>query len=141
MVYSEEDIITQIKFLVIKASQNPKNKFSPEAWENHISLVYEYGIALAEKMKADVSIVKISALLHDYASLIDACFVEDHHIHSSRMAQQILESFNYPPEKIGQIFHCIMTHRGSKILERKTIEAECLASADALSHIINFPSI
>ena len=34
-----------------------------------------------------------------------------------------------------------MAHRGSQNIKRETIEAECVASADAISHIDNFAAI
>jgi uncharacterized protein len=36
---------------------------------------------------------------------------------------------------------CIITHRGSVPMKRLTQEAECIASADAMTHIFQVPSL
>jgi len=50
----------------------------------------------------------------------DKALYKDHHINSAIEAEKILKSFDYPTEKI---------------------EAECVASADAMAHIQNVPAL
>jgi uncharacterized protein len=47
----------------------------------------------------------------------------------------------YPPAKIEAIKHCIASHRGSVPAKRNSAEVECLANADAVTHIEQVPSL
>jgi uncharacterized protein len=96
---------------------------------------------LAKLLEADEEIVEIAALLHDFASVKDKNLYKDHHINSAIEAEKILKSFDYPAEKIAAVQHCIETHRGSIAEQRRSIEAECVASADAMAHIQNVPAL
>ncbi|MBU3179513.1 hypothetical protein KPL47_24930 [Clostridium estertheticum] len=66
---------------------------------------------------------------------------KEHHMYGAIEAERILKGFNYPEEKIIKIKDCIIQHRGSVILERTTKESICLASADAMAHIDQVPSL
>jgi len=135
------DIVETIKQRVIDASNDPQNIFSPGAWENHIKLVFEFGRLLADKLNADTEIVDLAALLHDIASLLRAEWVKNHHVHSVKIAKEWLSELNYPPERVEQVCHCIYAHRAIQSIPRQTKEADCVASADAMSHIVHFPSL
>jgi len=84
-------------------------------------------------MNADEEIVEISALLHDITRLSGDH--KNHHISGQLEAEKILKEFNYPQNKIEKVKHCIHAHRGSKEIKRETIEADIVASADAMAHI------
>ena len=43
--------------------------------------------------------------------------------------------------KIEKVKHCIHAHRGSKPIKRETVETDCVASADAMAHLDNIPSL
>jgi uncharacterized protein len=137
----DETIIKKVEKIVIAASQNKKNRFSYNAWENHIKIVYDLSLLLAKKLGADGEIVAIAALLHDIASLKNKKYVKEHHVHGLWIARQILEKLNYPEDRLMKVLHCIYAHRGSKKIPRETLEAKIVASADAMSHIVYFPSI
>ena len=107
---------------------------------SHYSFV-KYAKLLAEKLNADAEIVEIAALLHDYAGIKDSSMTKEHHIHGATEADGILSKFGYPAERIQRVKECIMTHRGSVMMERLTSEAECIASADAMTHILQVPSL
>lgn len=135
------NLIKKIEEKVITAAKSKNNKFGFGAWSHHIKYVVEYGEKIALMKKADIEIVKIACLLHDYASLIDYSLYPEHHIHGAIEAQKILENFKYPQEKIDLIKKCIISHRGSKDIRKKSIEEECVAEADAVSHIVQVPSL
>ena len=103
--------------------------------------VVENGRQLAKRLNADIEIVELAALLHDYAAIQDINQAAEHHIHGARQAEYILRELNYPPDKIKAVQHCILTHRGSKLGKRESMEAECVANADAMAHIENVPSL
>ena len=49
--------------------------------------------------------------------------------------------YSYRARGIKNIEHCIYAHRSSKSIPRKTIEAKCIASADAMSHFDEIPQL
>jgi len=85
--------------------------------------------------------VEIAAFLHDYASIKDESLYQDHHLRSALEADKILRSLDYPEDKILAVKNCIASHRASAYHERTSREAICLASADAMSHIDQVPSL
>jgi len=133
-------ILDQVEEIVREICAKETNEFT-YALETHFIPVVENAEILADKLGADKEIVLLAAWLHDYASVYDFNLYKDHHIHGPKFAQEILEKLNYPQEKIDQVKHCIKAHRCSKEIPRQTIEAECVASADAMAHITAFPSL
>ncbi len=110
-----------------KASENEHKNF-----KGHFEGVLKYAKMLGEKEDADMEIVEISILLHDMSSVRGD--YEDHHIKSAKIAEELLLKLNYPKEKIEQVKHCILAHRGSMNIKRETKEAQILADADAMCH-------
>jgi uncharacterized protein len=137
----DASVIAELKVIVEAACAAETNIFGYDIWTHHILFVVDNGRKLAPLFVADEEIVEVAALLHDYASVKDASLYEEHHIHSPAEAEKLLHGFGYPEEKIQAVKYCIANHRGSVGGERRTAEAECLASADALAHIENVPSL
>jgi len=135
-----QDIIDQVEKIVCTTCAKDSNEFK-YALETHFVPVVENAKILAEKLGADLEIVTLAAWLHDYASVYDAKLMPEHHLHGPKLAQEILEKLNYPQDKIDQVKHCIEAHRGSQGIKRQSLEAECVASSDAMSHITNFPAL
>lgn len=133
-------IIEQVEKIVRETCAKDTNVFI-YALETHFVPVVENARMLAQKLGADLEIVTISAWLHDYASVYDAKLMPEHHLHGPKLAQEILEKLNYPQDKIDQVKHCIEAHRGSQKIPRQTLEAECVASADAMAQITKFPAL
>jgi HD superfamily phosphohydrolase YqeK len=131
----------EISKIVEDACKRETNYFGYGIWTYHILLVVKYSKLMAEKLNADREVVEISALLHDYAGIKDHDLWEDHHLHGAVLAEQVLKKFNYPPDKIKQIKHCITSHRGSKNSQKRFKEAICLADADAMAHFDSIPSL
>ena len=127
-------MIEKIKEIVKKECE--KDKWD---WDYHLVSVVKYANQLAEKLGADKEIVEISAWLHDITRLKGD--VENHHISGAIEAEKILKQLKYPLGKIERVKHCIYAHRGSQNIKRETIEAECVASADAMSHFDNVPAL
>lgn len=133
MNYRKE--IEKIRALAKRSCYSPKNGFTETAWEYHILPVVRHSLALGKKMKADLAVLEIAALLHDHAGITDMKLYPKHHIHGAKMAEKILNKLKFPKEKTEAVQQCILTHRGSIKLKHKTLEAKILASADAMSHI------
>ena len=138
---SPTDIIFKVEQIVKKACRSKANYFKASVWEDHFIPVVTYARKLAHKLKADEEIVMLAALLHDYASVTNKEWVEKHHLVGARLAGEILEKYHYPSDKIERVKHAILTHRGSQKLKRKTLEAEILASADAMAHLAHVHSL
>lgn len=107
----------------------------------HIKAVVKNSVFLALNYDADIEIVTIAAWLHDIASVTHYKYYEEHHIWGAKMADEILTSFSYEVIKIDVIKNCILNHRGSKLIDKRTVEEKCVADADAISHFDSIPSL
>lgn len=134
-------MIEEIRTLVKNACEKRENKFGYAAWTHHVSSVVKYSKLLAKKMDADEEITETAALLHDYASILDQDWYAEHHIHGTRLAEEILREYNYPEDRIEKVKHCIYAHRASKNIPRETVEAKIVASADGMAHFDNVSSL
>jgi HD superfamily phosphodiesterase len=134
MNYDYQKIREEVGKLVEEACLSRDNEFGNTVWEYHIMPVVEHSLELGKKLGADLEILELAALLHDYSAIVDAKFYEDHHMHSGEMAEDILSRLDYDGEKIKHIKECILNHRGSKERNHKSKESEILASADAMAH-------
>ena len=134
-------MIHDIERMVEQICKLETNIFGYTIWTHHIVPVVHNAKQLANLLGADLEIVELAALLHDFASVKDKALYKDHHLNSAIEAEKILKSFDYPTEKIAAVKHCIETHRGSVTEQQRSLEAECVASADAMAHIQNVPAL
>lgn len=130
-----QEMIKNIEHVVEHACKQKTNGFGYTIWSHHTIHVVTYAKMLAKQLGADKEVVEIAALLHDYAGICDRKLHKEHHIHGARMAEELLQTHNYPQEKIEMVKKCIISHRGSVLLKKETPEEECVASADAMAHI------
>lgn len=135
------DVIREVENIIERACKAPSNVYGYSAWTHHITSVVTFSKQLAEKLGVDTEIAELSALLHDYASVSNQDWYPEHHIHGARLARELLEKYNYPEEKIAEVEHAILAHRGSREIVRKTTYANILASADAMAHFVNIDSL
>ena len=135
---SYEHIRKIVAETVRKACFSEENQYESSVWKFHILSVVKFSLILGEKLKADLEILELAALLHDYGAVLDENFAKEHHIHGARLAGELLEKLGYPEEKIKKVQACIYAHRGSIKIERKTVEEKIIASADAMAHITEF---
>ena len=136
-----ETIRSNIEKIVEQACAADTNIFGYDIWTHHILKVVENTKRLASRFNADPEIVEFAALLHDYASIKDEALYAEHHIHSPIEAEKLLKRFGYPKAKTDAVKHAIATHRASVVIEHRSAEGECLANADAMSHIEQAPSL
>lgn len=136
-----ETMRENIEQIVEQACAADTNIFGYDIWTHHILKVVQNAKQLAPHFDADPEIVEFAALLHDYASIKDEALYADHHIHGPIEAEKLLKRFGYPAEKIGAVKEAIATHRASVTVEHRSTEGECLANADAMSHIEGVPSL
>lgn len=137
--YSHKEIVRKVEKLVEEECKKPANILGHAFWTYHIMSVVKYAKLLAKRLKADKEIVELAALLHDIGVVKGD--KANHHISGMKEAEKILKKFNYPQGKIEKIKHCVFAHRASKSIKRKTIEAKCIASADAMAHFDEIPQL
>ena len=132
------DIIEFLKQEVYSRARKTENKFGLGAYY-HIEAVAKNAEILADRYNADKEEVIIAAWLHDIASITDYNLYEEHHIYGAKIAQEILQKFDY--DKIELVKKCIINHRGSIVNEKLTVEEKIVADADAISHFDSIPSL
>ena len=98
-------------------------------WD-HIMRVYDLCVKIGKEEGADLEVLKVAALLHDIGISKGR---ENHEKVGAEIAKKLLE--DYDKEKKENIVHCIETHRFSKGLKPKTLEAKILQDADRLDAI------
>lgn len=136
-----ETMRKSIEQIVEQACAADTNIFGYDIWTHHILKAIENTKRLAPLFDADLEIVELAALLHDYASIKDKALYADHHIHGPIEAEKLLKRFGYPEEKTEAVKDAIATHRASVRAEHRSAEGACLANADAMSHIEHVPSL
>lgn len=141
MIRLNLELIKEISQLVKNTCYSPENKFGTNAYDYHIQAVVAHAHSLAPLLNADEECCIIAAYLHDYASVLNIEYYPEYHIYGAKLAKSILEEKGYPGDKIELICRCIFNHRGSIDSERNTPEEVCIASADAMAHVTELPSL
>lgn len=136
-----EQLTATLSTLVEAACKQPTNTYGYGIWSHHVVYVVKYAKLLAYHLGADQEAVEIAAILHDYASIKNKDFAEEHHTIGAQLAGDILTEHGYPMDKIALVQDCIICHRGSKPREKTTPEAQCIASADGMAHIDQVASL
>jgi putative nucleotidyltransferase with HDIG domain len=127
--------IKEIEETVHKAFRSPKNHAGYSAWTHHVVPATKFAKKLAKELGADAEIVELSVILHDLGSVTFGAERQDeHHITGAKLAEKILREYDYPKDRMEKVKHCIVSHRATKNIPRKTLEAKIVASADAMSH-------
>jgi uncharacterized protein len=141
LVRERSSLLDEVADIVREACASESNRFGFGMWTHHIVQVRRYARLLAEMNGANVETVELAALLHDYAAVKDEALYAEHHIHGPIEAERILTALGYPQERIAAVQHCIATHRASVSGQKRSLEAQCLADADAMAHIDQVPSL
>ena len=131
-----KQIISEVRKIVKDACKSRKNYFGDRIWECHILPVVNHSLRLGKQLKANLEVLELAALLHDYANLVDnKKYNKEHHKYGAIFAKEILSKYGVSEEIKNNVADCIYTHRGSVNVKPKTIEAKIIKSADAMSHI------
>jgi len=134
-------IVDQIKKELLEVVNQYKITDNYDFWNEHIKYVVDNAIILAKKCGADTEIVELGALLHDISLPYNYGLREEHHIYSAEIAEKLLKKYKYPEEKITRVKKCVFNHRNRQKTPRTSIEEECVADADILSHLENIPML
>lgn len=105
-------------------------------WD-HTERVLNLVIHIGKKEKADIEILKLSAVLHDIGreEEIRSNWKICHAERGAELAEKILKRYKIPKEKIEKIIDCIRTHRFKGKNIPKSLEAKVLYDADKLDAI------
>lgn len=106
----------------------------PGLWRNHVQLVRQFALRLAEIEGADSQVVEIAALLHDVGSYKGR---EEHHIWSYELSKELLEGIDLPEITKELILECVLKHRTRFASEDNRIEVKIIQSADALGTLFD----
>jgi uncharacterized protein len=129
----KEQILKESFFEKLKTKINPYFEKEGSHSFDHTRRVYDLALKIGKKEKADLDVVKASALLHDIARLKeDNKEVKCHAESGAEMAKKILKEMNFPENKIENVVHSIKVHRHSKGLLAETKEAKIIQDADRL---------
>lgn len=109
----------------------PKHNFA-----NHILPVVRIAIELADQLSADKTIVEAAAYLHDTGRLL--FLYKFHERVGYQVSKTILPLLGFSKEQTNAISYCVLVHSGTSTTHFKTIEAEIVANADAISQFENF---
>ena len=134
-------LIERLTTLVENTCKSETNTFGYGIWSHHIKPMIPVAKELAKKQNANIEIVTIATILHDYAAILNPDLIKDHHLHGARIAEEILIQEKYPIEKIELVKSCIRNHRSSVKNKKESIEEICIADADAIVHIQQIPSL
>lgn len=127
------DLIEKIKN---EAKHYFRNARGSHGWD-HTERVYNLCLRIGKKEKANIEILKLTAILHDIGRDCEnktngkLCHAEQGAI----LARELLEKYNFKKEKIDKICHCIKSHRFRGNNTPKTKEAKVLFDADKLDSI------
>jgi uncharacterized protein len=121
---------------------------------DHVWRVTTLALCLAQSEGADVTVVRLAALLHDVpvadARLADVPVADvpvadqnnsvhrrlAHHFAAAERARELLAARGLGTERLENVVHCIEAHRfRDQSVQPQTIEAKCLYDADKLDSI------
>jgi uncharacterized protein len=104
---------------------------------SHVKRVYNLCLKFGEKLKANLIILQIAALLHDIGRIHEKSLAKNEVNHaelSAKIANEFISSldFSLSKEEINQIIHCIRSHSFSNNSNPQTLEAKILSDVDKL---------
>ncbi|RIK35933.1 MAG: hypothetical protein DCC57_22890 [Chloroflexi bacterium] len=101
---------------------------------DHVLRVTRLAVQLAQAEGADVSVVRLAALLHDVPTPGDPR--RDHHRAAAEFARRWLTARGLGTEAVAAVVHAIEAHRfRDQTVRPATLEAQCLYDADKLDSI------
>jgi uncharacterized protein len=107
---------------------------------DHVLRVTRLAEQIAQAEGADVTVVRLAALLHDVA-LTEPDQTADgarksHHLAAAEFARDWLNRRQFGNLKTANVVHCIEAHRfRNRSVQPQTLEAQCLYDADKLDSI------
>lgn len=101
---------------------------------DHVLRVTNLATHIAAAERADVTVVRLAALLHDVS--IKGSGRRAHHLAAADFAGEWLSARGLGIERTRNVVHCIEAHRfRDRTVQPATLEAQCLYDADKLDSI------
>ncbi|MFX1274707.1 MAG: HD domain-containing protein [Promethearchaeota archaeon] len=128
---SNDEFILRVKSFALKNSDQDDIHGFP-----HVERVFNTCVQLGNQLKANMLILKVSALLHDVGRIKEHIDSKgrNHANISAEIAKEYLSSNQdyLSKDEIDHIIHCIRAHSFSNNIKPKTLEAKILSDADKL---------
>ncbi len=125
-------IIKEVEAFAEKFCSN--DRVDAKLWSNHVRLVREYALKLAELEKCDAFVVEVAALLHDIGKYYGK---EEHAERSYELSKEFLKTLKIPKYKQELILKCIRKH-GKKMPDRDDeLEVKVVQCADSLGTLFD----
>lgn len=102
---------------------------------DHILRVFALAERIATVEKADLRVVRLATLLHDWGRAEAAAEKLDHAQVAADHVREFLSARNVPEEWIAAVEHAVRAHRFRTAPEPQTLEAKVLFDADKLDAI------
>ena len=125
--------VEQIKDFAVRCFSNAR---ASHDWE-HTQRVYNLCMHIGRVEGADLAVLEIAAYLHDVGrsyedeSKGEICHAEK----GAEIARNLLAKHSIPDDQMGNIIHCIQSHRFRGDRQPETLEAKVLFDADKLDAI------
>jgi len=132
------NILEEVKRIVKEECIKDTNMFTMAIYNTHLVPMVDYSKKLAKKLGADEEVVEIAVWLHDIGSITGN--YGEYHTVGAKYAEELLKKLNYPKDKIDKIKYSLIAHRSSVKIPRETPEAQCVASADQMTHFNDITS-
>jgi uncharacterized protein len=103
---------------------------------DHVLRVTRMAERLARAEGADVTVVRLAALLHDAPLGEQAGGRKAHHLAAADFARRLLVERGLQADRVDKVVHAIEAHRfRDQTIQPQTLEAQCLYDADKLDSI------
>jgi uncharacterized protein len=119
-----------------QACARPENAFGEAFFVEHVTVMRDTAIRLADTFEADPEIVELAAYLHDIAAVQDFSALLRHAELGADLAAQFLAEQGYPRERIQRVRDCILTHSTPLPPGQATPEQVCISQADAVAQLL-----
>lgn len=106
---------------------------------DHVLRVTRLAVQIARAEGADVTVVRLAALLHDAPSAVaetQGALRTEHHRAAAEFARRELTGRGLAAHQVDNVVHSIEAHRfRERTVQPQTLEAQCLYDADKLDSI------
>ncbi|MFZ5650048.1 MAG: HD domain-containing protein [Bacillota bacterium] len=99
---------------------------------DHIGRTLARAKKFGPALSADMEVLIPGAMLHDIGVVSDK---KNHYIKGKERAAEILESVDYPGDKIQNVLHVIETHSRYGGIPPETVEARIMRGIDAIDYV------
>jgi uncharacterized protein len=132
-VYETESILSEVEARALYSAGDAAHDF------DHVLRVTRLAGRIAGAEGADVTVVRLAALLHDVPVQTDAAgnpVRRAHQLAAAAFARELLAQRGLAATQVANVVHCIEAHRfRDRAVTPQTLEARCLYDADKLDSI------